>query len=1708
MKENYRGLSKKVLTFALAFMIVFSLCVPVVAQATTDTVPNAALEQEYRWADSGYIRNEYIEAYITNSGHYTMGTVAGDPNSDTDNNKKLLYGHPGSETTNTMVRIDGDDFWFDDYVIETVFSADGTEAITTAVIGDVTVKQILTLTANPYTGMEDLVSIRYTYTNASNTAKQVGVRIMLDTMLGNNDGSPFRVNGEDVTKEVEFSGNNVPQYWQSFDSLQNPRVTASGFFYFSEGEKPDKVQFVAWPNIVSAPWGYEVNPYDFVTSDSAVAAYFNPRTVAAGGSYSVVTYYGISGFSDSNTDLDGQLAVRVTAPSALYGSDLLGGYLNNPFDVSVYVSSPGSETLRDVRAVLSLAGAPQLSLVNSQASTVELGDMVQGENATIQWTLLALPQGVTTTAQYFIHFYAGNELIKTMPLSVQLNELNQEDMYRTVTFDLNGGDGVAPVVQQVLIGSWARKPADPTRQGYIFAGWYANKECTGSQWFSVFNFYMGNRISEDITLYAKWVKAQSLDYDRDTYDFENSDVEFFGVIDALFGNMSYELTGDYREILIEDADNTVVELWDEIMARKWEGSCFGMAAVLALVRAGELDVEFFQSDAENLHDLDNPNSNATVFNLVNFYHLMQYIVPQDFDTRVETNNNKAIIDALKESAYPVLVGFENRNNAGTRINGHAVIAYGFTETSTNYVVQIWDPNYKDTPNTLTISKDYTTSTFANHYDTSSQSAFIQYALTVEGGLYNPVNLQDKLVSMGHSSGDGAVSAPTVNAPYGTARELVLLTNYADFAVVGSDGTTAVVENGYVVSGDLNISDADYMNGIGYELDLYFTIFDNGGVEYTIVPVPAVSVVTGEPLTEYKTTLIWHDPVDGFFSGVTADDIGTIIFGIDGTLTTSYDEATRQRIVTVTNDATTEWYSVTIEGESTGMTVVPGSDSTEITSESDTVITVTAADDHNTLVFETVDVEAGEEVALTEDPANPGTGILDGQQQTMGHALIFYSLGGTPIEAQTNIPYGALATRPADPIRDGFVFAGWYTNPACTDGDEWSFATPITADTRIYAKWLTDENYSLTITFKAEGCDDIIIIVRNGASLTPDQIPAVPQKPGYIGEWDISNFSNITADMIVNAIYTQSGDAHNYQATVYGPTCTEGGYTLYSCSHCGDSYQADFTDPLGHDWVKVDEHQDCTSSDYIVYECSRCGDDKIEYSTGTHQMVTIVHAPTCYEVGCTVDVCLICGYYEVYDYTDIVAHQYVFTPELSKSATCTTAGYATYVCVFCGDSYTRELPALEHNFGEWYVVADPTCTELGAERHDCMRCHSFELRDIEALGHSYEAVVTEPNCTEDGFTTYTCSVCGDSYVDDFVDSLGHNHAAVVTDPTCTEDGYTTYICFECNDTYVADYVDALGHSHEVTDSLDPTCTEDGYITYTCPACGDTYTDVVPAFGHSYEGVVTEPTCTEEGFTTYTCSVCGDTYVADYVDALGHSYDAVVTEPTCTEEGFTTYTCSVCGDIYVADYVDALGHSYEAVVTDPTCTEAGYTTYTCSVCGDTYVADYVDALGHSYEAFVTDPTCTEGGYTTYICSACGDTYTDSYVDALGHEMGEWQTVTEATCTENGEEVRYCQSCDYFETRVVEAPGHNYESVVTDPTCTEGGFTTHTCTACGDSFVDSETEALGHEYVDGFCIRCGAEDPNNPSTGNSIMTAALGLMVAAVTGCAILVVKRKEF
>ena len=267
--------------------------------------------------------------------------------------------------------------------------------------------------------------------------------------------------------------------------------------------------------------------------------------------------------------------------------------------------------------------------------------------------------------------------------------------------------------------------------------------------------------------------------------------------------------------------------------------------------------------------------------------------------------------------------------------------------------------------------------------------------------------------------------------------------------------------------------------------------------------------------------------------------------------------------------------------------------------------------------------------------------------------------------------------------------------------------------------------------------------------------------------------------------------HDYTAAVTDPTCTEQGYTTYTCE-CGDSYIDDYVDALGHDFSVPVEHVDaiCESAGYDVFRCSRCEEtDVVDIGALGHAWSAVVTEPDCTEIGFTTHVC-----------ANDAAHNYT-------------------------DSYVAELG---HDFSNLIGYQAPTHEADGYALYQCSRCDETQLSVIPALDHIWDAVVTDPTCLDEGYTTFTCSDCGEVRVENYLPALGHSFTELVghQDAACTEDGYDIVQCSRCDvtDTVV---LPALGHDWDggvVT--TEPTVDTEGVMTFTCQRCGEIRTESIP------------------------------------------------------------------------------------------------------------------------------------------------------------------------------------------------------------------------------------------------------------------------------------------
>ena len=100
------------------------------------------------------------------------------------------------------------------------------------------------------------------------------------------------------------------------------------------------------------------------------------------------------------------------------------------------------------------------------------------------------------------------------------NEI-QGDLYRTVTFDSDGGSAVAP--QQVLQGQKVQRPADPIKDGHTFIGWYNKADL---QYINLPEWNFDYPVFENMELVAQWMEAMPISTVPVAYLDENGQTKY------------------------------------------------------------------------------------------------------------------------------------------------------------------------------------------------------------------------------------------------------------------------------------------------------------------------------------------------------------------------------------------------------------------------------------------------------------------------------------------------------------------------------------------------------------------------------------------------------------------------------------------------------------------------------------------------------------------------------------------------------------------------------------------------------------------------------------------------------------------------------------------------------------------------------------------------------------------------------------------------------------------------------------------------------------------------------------------------------------------------------------------------------------------------------------------------------------------------------
>ena len=244
-----------------------------------------------------------------------------------------------------------------------------------------------------------------------------------------------------------------------------------------------------------------------------------------------------------------------------------------------------------------------------------------------------------------------------------------------------------------------------------------------------------------------------------------------------------------------------------------------------------------------------------------------------------------------------------------------------------------------------------------------------------------------------------------------------------------------------------------------------------------------------------------------------------------------------------------------------------------------------------------------------------------------YTVTYDANGGSVASTTQEVTYDAETTL-STPEREDYYFLGWtYENDAVVSGEKWAIAENVT----LVASW-QDQRPEFTVTF-VDGNQSTAVTVKKGESVTETDVPAFVGKVGHTVAWDKTDYTNITADMTVTAVYTpitytvtysaEGFEVHNETIQLtYGEVCTglatltSGMQTFLGWTYNGNTYTADSI------WNVAEENVVLTASwaskNQVIVSFVDTNDSTITKTVYEGQTLTDIPTPSA-KTGYTVDV---------------------------------------------------------------------------------------------------------------------------------------------------------------------------------------------------------------------------------------------------------------------------------------------------------------------------------------------------------------------------------------------------------------------------------------------------------------------------------------------------------
>ena len=452
-------MKKRLLSWLLCAAMVLGLLPTMAVTALADEL-----------AEAYTLSDDYISVSVSKkNGGFTVRTVEGDRLKKSDNNKKLLY-HDGQYDTSFLSFRVGEGNAAKDYIFGGSYPSSSGVAVTEesgtvkAVwsVDGLTFTQSIAL-ANTSSNESGMVSLSLSVTNGSGAAVPVQTRILYDTALGEQDFGYYQYNNTSTQKAETISQekvltSDIPQQLFATDDPYSPSVLA---YSVNNDKQPTKVAFGHWSHLASTLFDFTpVETLDFtntrseyMTADSAYALYFDLGSVAAGGSTSLNTYYGV--FSNHQTPASDSVAVNLTAPVRLKLNDAKNDFLPESgvkgsahFAVTVDFTNIAGEGAQDLsNLVLAVQSSRNLCSLTDEGGAATGQDYETTDPFTIPYAELKVGESKTKTL-YFKAKVGTDAAYERITVGIYNGTVTQENKLgeRMAYVLLPGSDGDVPKV--------------------------------------------------------------------------------------------------------------------------------------------------------------------------------------------------------------------------------------------------------------------------------------------------------------------------------------------------------------------------------------------------------------------------------------------------------------------------------------------------------------------------------------------------------------------------------------------------------------------------------------------------------------------------------------------------------------------------------------------------------------------------------------------------------------------------------------------------------------------------------------------------------------------------------------------------------------------------------------------------------------------------------------------------------------------------------------------------------------------------------------------------------------------------------------------------------------------------------------------------------------------------------------------------------------